>query len=80
LNKSRISEIVVQSPQCFLCKHLNHETLRCPAFGEKQIPEDIQYNLRDHHYPFPGDRNVRFEKRATVLSMSDSLFTPQRGR
>jgi hypothetical protein len=48
--------------------------LRCPAFGEKQIQEDIQHNLRDRHYPYLGDHNVRFEKSAMSLSMSDSFI------
>ena len=38
MNKSQLFEIVAPSPQCFSYKHLNYETLRCPAFGEKQIP------------------------------------------
>ena len=50
-----------------------------PPFVKKQIPEDIQYNPRDHYYPYPGDHNVRFEKRAMPLSMSDSFIQTTKG-
>ena len=79
LNKSRIFEIVVPSTQCFLCKHSNHETLQCPAVGEEQIPEDIQYNLRDCHYPYPGDHNVRFEEISKPLATSDTFIQTTKG-
>jgi hypothetical protein len=45
--------------QCVYCKHLGPGGL-CPAFPEG-IPDEINYNLHDHHQPFPGDHGIHFE-------------------
>ncbi|MGZ4908986.1 MAG: hypothetical protein ACXV5F_10095 [Halobacteriota archaeon] len=34
-------EVAVPSPQCVNCKWLNETELRCPAFGDAPIPEEI---------------------------------------
>lgn len=61
VNVSWIGRIAVPSPQCLEYKHLNRETLKCPAFGDKPIPDDIQLNLSDHRYPYPSDHGIQFE-------------------
>jgi hypothetical protein len=61
-------------PQCIKCKHLDRRTLQCPAFGNKPIPDDIQLNLSDHRYPYPGDHGILFEeRRSSMLSGEHSL-------
>jgi hypothetical protein len=63
VNVSWVGRVAVPLPQCLECKHLNRETLKCPAFGDKPIPDDIQLNLSDHRYPYPSDRGIQFEDR-----------------
>jgi hypothetical protein len=74
LNKSQIFKIHIEPAQCLACKHLNRETLRCAAFGENQIPDDIQLNLHDHRYPFPNDNNIRFEMSPVLFPIGNSFF------
>lgn len=63
MNISCLGRVAIPSPQCLKCKHLNRETLTCPAFGDKPIPDDIQLNLSDHRYPYPSDHGIQFEDR-----------------
>ncbi|MGZ4914528.1 MAG: hypothetical protein ACXV3U_06640 [Halobacteriota archaeon] len=56
-------EVVVPSSQCWNCKWLNENELRCPAFGNAPIPEEIQLNLHDHQLAYEGDSGVRFKAR-----------------
>jgi len=58
-------------PQCTKCKHLDRGTLQCPAFGNKPIPDDIQLNLSDHRYPYPGDHGILFEERRSSALFSE---------
>ena len=63
MNDVWIDLIAAPLPQCIKCKHLDRGTLQCPAFGDAPIPDDIQLNLSDHRYPYPGDHGVLFEER-----------------
>ena len=63
MNDVWIDLIAAPLPQCIKCKHLDRGTLQCPAFGDTPIPDDIQLNLSDHRYPYPGDHGVLFEER-----------------
>ena len=74
LNNLWVDFVEAPLPQCIECIHLDRRTLRCPAFGNKPIPDDIQLNLSDHRYPYPGDRGILFEERhSSVLSGEHSL-------
>ncbi|MGZ4944506.1 MAG: hypothetical protein ACXVIG_07750 [Halobacteriota archaeon] len=57
-------EVAVPSPQCVNCKWLNETELRCPAFGDVPIPEEIQLNLHNHQFAYEGDSSVRFKARS----------------
>ncbi|HYA32448.1 MAG TPA: hypothetical protein VEG65_00390 [Candidatus Bathyarchaeia archaeon] len=61
MTDSWIDMVIAPLPQCVRCKHLDRATLQCPAFGNEQIPEDIQLNLSDHRFPYPGDHGVLFQ-------------------
>ncbi len=52
-----------QSDQCLTCRHywLGAE---CAAFPDG-IPAEIFTGLRDHRKPYPGDKGIRWEPRAT---------------
>jgi hypothetical protein len=63
MNDMWIDIVAAPLPQCVRCKHLDHGTLQCPAFGDEPIPDDIQLNLSDHRYPYPGDHGILFEER-----------------
>ena len=60
MGEVRMHGIAVPVPQCLSCAHLDRVTFKCSAFDNQPIPEDIQFNLWDHRYPYPGDRGVRF--------------------
>ncbi len=60
MRASSFDEVRVPSPQCLHCKWLDEMGLRCPAFGDVPIPEEIQLNLHDHQYAFDGDGGIRF--------------------
>lgn len=51
---------VVQSTQCIDCRHYQG-LLRCDAFGDEPIPQEILSGEHDHREPYPGDNGVRFE-------------------
>jgi hypothetical protein len=74
VNSLRVDIVAAPLPQCIKCKHFDRRTLQCPAFGNKPIPDDIQLNLSDHRYPYPGDHGILFEeRRSSVLSGEHSL-------
>jgi hypothetical protein len=74
VNSLWVDLVAAPLPQCIKCKHLDRGTLQCPAFGNKPIPDDIQLNLSDHRYPYPGDHGILFEeRRSSVLSDEHSL-------
>ncbi len=56
-------EVLIPSPQCLQCKWLDDVGLRCAAFEDTPIPEDIQLNLHNHRFAFEGDGGVRFTAR-----------------
>jgi len=60
MDEVRMYGVAVPVPQCLSCVHLDRETFKCSAFDDRPIPEDIQFNLCDHRYPYPGDHGVRF--------------------
>ncbi len=35
-------------PICFTCKHFDQETLRCPAFPNQDVPDEILFGDDDH--------------------------------
>lgn len=41
-------------PICFGCKHYDLQSLRCPAFPDQDVPEDILLGEDDHTKPWPG--------------------------
>lgn len=52
-------------PLCLSCKYFRGVGAAigyvCEAFGEKAIPPDILANAKDHRFPVPGDRGLRYE-------------------
>ena len=74
LNNLSTNLVAAPLPQCIKCKHLDRGTLQCPAFGDKPIPDDIQLNLSDHRYPYPGDHGVLFEERDSSVLSSDHFL------
>ncbi|MGZ4853175.1 MAG: hypothetical protein ACXV3D_08345 [Halobacteriota archaeon] len=38
-------------------------------FWNKPIPDDIQLNLCDHRYPYPGDHGILFEENVLQCSL-----------
>ncbi len=64
LRPQHFAEVRVSPSQCLNCKWLNSPKLRCPAFGDVPIPEEIQLNLHDHRFAYDGDSGVRFEARS----------------
>ncbi|HYC19403.1 MAG TPA: hypothetical protein VEF35_02120 [Candidatus Bathyarchaeia archaeon] len=74
MNSLWVDLVETPLPQCIKCKYLNRRTLQCPAFGKQPIPDDIQLNLSDHRYPYPGDHGILFEeRRSSMLSGEHSL-------
>jgi hypothetical protein len=74
VNSLWVDIVAAPLPQCIRCKHLDRGTLQCPAFRNKPIPDDIQLNLSDHRYPYPGDHGILFEeRRSSVISGEHSL-------
>lgn len=56
---------LVISPVCSLCKHytpIAGNIRKCKAF--KNIPLEIWSGEDKHTEPYPGDRGIRFERRA----------------
>jgi len=63
-DRSLIQPLVSRS--CFLCKHLDRQTIvgkthKCKAFPSG-IPQKIWSGENSHTQPFPGDGGVIFEK------------------
>jgi len=65
---SQFEDVTIPSPQCLECGWLDREKLRCPAFGDKPIPEEIQLNLHDHRHAYRGDNGIRFADRSVATS------------
>lgn len=51
---------MIRISQCYLCRNYRGN-FKCAAFPD-EIPEDILFNRHDHKQPYPGDKNILFEK------------------
>lgn len=54
-------------PLCLTCKHfVDDKQFTCSAFVDG-IPDEILTGQFDHHEPYPGDHEVRFEPKPGSL-------------
>jgi len=61
-------------PICFYCKHKNKGQLKCSAFGNKLIPDEILFEKNDHTKPLPEQKNkFIFEPVEYFIEMRRSL-------
>ncbi len=60
-------------PQCHSCKHYEGG-VRCKAFGNKDIPDEIiMQGTHDHREPFEGDNGITWEENTEIESFEEFL-------
>jgi hypothetical protein len=59
-------------PRCFHCSHKVKGRLKCAAFGEGLIPEEILFGFNDHSNPLEGQKNLLiFDSTQLVMLVTD---------
>jgi hypothetical protein len=54
-------------PLCFYCKHKTKGRLKCKAFGDELIPEDIILGFSDHITRHPDQKNDLIFESSTLF-------------